>query len=117
MIVLANTTDKIQILLGGTVTTNQLSTIACWRDITTSAYTAGRTLGASNNTTDADIVSAPAVSTQRVIDFISIYNADTVSATVTIKYDANGTDYIIHKATLTTGQILQYHDGTGWSVA
>ena len=116
MIVLANTTDKIQIVLSGAITTNQLKSVANWRDITATAYSAGRTLASSNDTTDVDIVGAPAASTQRVIDMINIHNSDTVSATVTVKYDASGVEYVLCKKTLNADQILQYHDGTGWIV-
>jgi hypothetical protein len=115
MIILANTTDNLQIVLGGTVTANQLNIVTSWRDVTTTAYTPGRTLTNSNNTTDVNIVPAPAASTQRVVDFISVYNADTADATVTIKFDANGTEYIIYKDVLGTGDTLRFIEGAGFS--
>lgn len=114
MIVLTETTDKLQAVLGGSVTTNQLQCITSWRDITTTTYVPGRTLILTNNTTDVDIVGAPNSSTQRVIDFITIYNADTVNATITIKLDANGTEYILWKGTLATGESVQYTDDSGF---
>jgi hypothetical protein len=51
-----------------------------------------------------------------VADFISIYNADTVSATVTIKLDANGTEYELFKAVIGTGERIEYQDGVGFRV-
>jgi len=118
MIVLSQTTDKIQVVLGGAITTNQGQCVACWRDITaTPSYTAGRSLANTNSTTDVDLIAAPAASTQRVIDYLSVYNNDTASMTVTVKFDANGTDYIIYKGILTTGQRLEYENGKGWTVA
>ena len=39
MIVLTATTDNVQAVLGGSVTTNQMRCVASWRDITTTAYT------------------------------------------------------------------------------
>ena len=118
MIVLSQTTDKIQVVLAGAVTTNQCQCVACWRDITTAgAYTAGRSLANTNSTTDVDLIAAPAASTQRIIDYLSVYNNDTASVTVTVKYDASGTDYILWKGTLTTGQRLEYENGKGWTVA
>jgi len=118
MIILSATTDKIQIVLGGAITTNQAQCVASWRDITsTPTYTAGRSLANTNSTTDVDLIAAPAASTQRVIDYIGIYNNDTASITATIKFDANGTDYILWKGTLTTGQLLTYDNGNGWTVA
>jgi len=116
MLVLTETTDKIQVVLGETVTTNQLQCMSNWRDITTTAYTPGRTIVNTNNTTDVDLVGSPASSTQRVIDFLSVYNKDTANATVTIKFDANSTEYILFKATISTGEKIEYQDGQGFRV-
>jgi len=117
MIVLSQTTDKIQVILGGTVATNQAQCVACWRDITaTPTYTAGRSVANTNNTTDVDLIASPAASTQRVIDYIGIYNNDTANITVTLKFDASGTDYILWRGTLATGEHLEYEDGKGWTV-
>lgn len=116
MIVLTETTDNLQAVLAGAITTNQLNCLASWRDVTTTAYTPGRTAINTNSTTDVNVVAAPASSTQRVIDFVSIYNADTVAAVVTVKLDANGTEYPIVKMTLAAGETLEYVDGAGWSV-
>ena len=85
MIVLTETTDKIQVVLAGNVTANQLQCVSSWRDITTTTYAPGRTLTNTNNTTDVDLVGSPASSTQRVVDFLSVYNSDTANSTVTIK--------------------------------
>jgi len=119
MIKLSATTDKLQAVLGGAVTANQLQCVACWSDIssTTLAVTDfGRTLIITNSTTDVDIVGSPAADTRRLIDFISIYNNDTVNATVTLKIDANGTESILQKVTLATGETLIYSDKNGFYV-
>lgn len=114
MIILTETTDNLQVVLDGAVTTNQLQCVTSWRDITTTAYTPGRTVTVTNDTTDVNIVSAPAASTQRVVDMISIYNADTVPQTVTIKFDANGTEYILYRQTIANGEFIKYVEGSGW---
>lgn len=116
MIVLTATTDNLQVVLGGAVTTNQLNCLTSWRDITTTAYTPGRTRVNTNNTTDVNIVPAPASSTQRVVDYVSVYNADTVNATVTIKFDDNGTEAVVYKATLVTGGRLEFTNENGWQI-
>lgn len=116
MIILSETTDNLQVVLGGSVTTNQLQCFSSWRDRTSTTFVAGRTVTNTNNTTDVNIVPAPASSTQRVVDFISIYNNDTVNQTVTIKLDANGTEYILFKVTLATTERLEYAEGRGWQV-
>lgn len=114
MLILANTTDAIEVALGATVTTNQLECVATWRDVTSSAFTPGRTRINTNNTSDVDVITGPSASTARVVDYVSIYNNDTVSATVTVKYDENGTESILAKVTLLTGERLEYVDGVGF---
>ncbi len=114
MIILSETTDNLQVVLGGAVTTNQLECYTSWRDRTSTTFTAGRTVINTNNTTDVTIASAPAASTQRIIDYISVYNDDTTGGTVTIKLDANGTEYILYKGLLGVGETLTYIDGQGW---
>lgn len=116
MLVLINTTDTIKAVLGGSVTTNQPRCMAAYRDITTSLYTPGRDLVNLNNTTAVTIVGAPAASTQRVVDFLSIYNHDTVAQTVTVTFDANGTGYILWKGALGPEERLEYADGVGFRV-
>ena len=116
MIILSETTDNLQVVLGGAITTNQLQCFTAWRDRTSSTFIAGRTVINTNSTTDVTIAAAPASSTQRVIDYISIYNRDTVNATVTVKLDANGTEYILFKCTLATGESIQYQEGVGFNV-
>lgn len=116
MIVLTETTDNLQAVLGGAVTTNQMRCFASWRDVTTTAYTPGRTVTNTNNTTDVNVVPAPTASTQRVCDLLTIYNLDTVSQTLTVKLDANGTEYVLWSGTLATGERLEYVDGCGFRV-
>lgn len=114
MIVLSAQTDNLQAVLGDSVTANQLRCYSSWRDRTSTTFVAGRTVVLTNNTTDVNIVPAPGLSTQRIIDFISVYNADTVNATVTVKLDDNGTEYILWKGILGTGEMLQYNDKGGF---
>lgn len=68
----------------------------------------GSAFGASNSTTAVTVVAAPAASKRRLIRNLSIHNNDTASATVTIRIDNNGTKYILHKETLSSGANLLY---------
>jgi hypothetical protein len=115
MIILSETTDNLQVVLAGAITTNQLQCFASWRDRTSTTFIAGRTVVNTNNTTDVNLVPAPATG-QRVVDFFTIFNRDTVNATITIKLDANGTEYILFKVTLATGEALVYQEGVGFLV-
>lgn len=116
MIILSETTDNLQIVLSGSVTTNQLQCMTSWRDRTATTFVAGRTVTNTNNTTDVNLAAAPASSTQRVIDFISVYNNDTTNKTVTIKLDANGTEYKLFVVTIASGEAIQYNEGNGFIV-
>jgi hypothetical protein len=109
-------TDIIQAALGGTVTANQMQCLSFWRDVTITDFTPGRTLVNTSNTSDVDLTGTPSTSHQIIVDFISIYNNDTSNQTLTIKYDANGTEYILWKGVLGTGEKLEYSDKTGFVV-
>jgi len=110
------TTDKIQIVLGGSVTTNQLQCFATWKDFTATTCTEGRNTPQTNNTTDVDLVPSPATDHSIEVDYLSVYNSDTVNATVTVKFDANGTERILFKGIIASGETLQYNDKSGFSV-
>lgn len=116
MIILSTVNDNLQVVLGASVATNQLQCFTSWRDRTSTTYTADRTVINTNDTTDVTIAAAPAASTQRIIDFISIYNTDTANAEVTIKFDVSGTEYVLFKTVLATGEKLEYQEGQGFKV-
>jgi hypothetical protein len=115
---LSNTTEKLQVVLGATVTTNQLEWNCSYQDITSAGMTLPQSSsqGLTNNTTDVDLVAAPAASTTRQVIIINIYNDDTVSQTVTVKKDVGGTDTILWKGVLQAGETLYWSRENGWSV-
>lgn len=118
MIMLDATTKKLQLVLAGAVTTNQLPYTAGWVDYTTTAAPLPATGdGASNSTTLVDIVAAPSASTQRKVTFLSVYNKDTVTATVTISLNDNGTTREIVKVTLAVGASLIYDENGFYTVS
>lgn len=114
MLILSSTTDILKVALGGAVATNQVRLVSSWRDITTTAFTPGRTTILTNGATAVNAVAAPAASTQRVIDFLNAYNLDTAPVTLTVSYDDNGTPYVLWSGSLGVGESLQYVDGIGW---
>jgi hypothetical protein len=115
--ILDTTTKKIQLLLGATVATTQCSITASWVDFTSTDTTPGMTLSTSNNTTAVDIVAAPASSTQRKVNYISVCNRDTDFVSVTIRLNDNGTTYnYVASLMLAPNSTLQYTDTRGWVV-
>jgi len=116
MIVLSATGDKIEAVLNAAHTANALQCFASFRDITTTAYSPSRQLTDTNGTTPVNIVSPPSASTQRVVDYVSIYNADTAAKVVTIRFDDGTNERVLFSASLGVGEAVQYNDGSGWQV-
>ncbi len=115
MLILATTTDTIEVVLGGS-SVSPLPIFATYRDVTTSDYTPGRSGVNTNGTTPVVGVAAPAASTQRVIDFINIYNPNVANAQVIVRIDLNGTEYNLVTVTLAQSERLVYQEGAGWQV-
>lgn len=116
MISLTSTTDKIQVILDSSVTTNQLNCLAIYRDTTTTGITPSRNVTLTNDTTAVDLVDSPSSSVQRLVEYISIYNSDTNGASVTIRFSDNGTYYTLYKSILSVGDKLEYSDKSGFKV-
>lgn len=116
MIILDATTETLQLVLAANITTNHLQYTTSFVDVDSTTYTPSNSEGLSNNTTDVDIVSAPSSGFTRQIKQITVYNNDTVNATLTIKKDVSGTDKILCKIILNSGDTLQYNDRSGFSV-
>ncbi len=116
MIILDATTKTLEIDLAGAITTSQLPVVVSYADVTTTAYTPASTDMATNSTTAVTIVAAPAASTQRQVKLLTVYNADTATATVTVQLNNNGTLRPLVVVTLAVGSTLIYTDGEGWRV-
>lgn len=116
MLILDTTTRTLEVLLGGAVTTNQLPVVTNYVDVTTTTYSPASDNTVTNDTTPVTIVAAPGASTQRQVKFLSVFNGDTVAATVTIRLNDNGTFRTLCKVALLVGDQLFYTDGDGWRV-
>ncbi len=113
------TTDKLEIVLGGTVATSQLQWNVSYQDITSTGMTLPQSAGAglTNNATAVDIVAAPAASTTRQVTHINVFNADTATATVTIQKDVSGTNYVLISYSVVSGDTLMWSREDGWRLA
>lgn len=111
---LTTTNDKIQVVLGGSVTTNQLQCLCTYKVYTTTTTTDGKVAINTNNTTDVDLAGAPASGETYDIQNINIYNNDTVSQTVTIKLDVSGTETILYKGVVGVGDVISWSAESGW---
>lgn len=106
-VILNETDQSLQIVLGGAVTTNQVRFVAQYVDVDTTAsprtYTPDNTHGTSNDTTDVDAVAAPASNHYREVYELTVYNQDTVTVNLTVKLDDGGTERIFFKGNLAVG--------------
>lgn len=111
MIFLDSSTN-LTLELDASVATNQARCYAAWRDSKTGELIPGFTSTDSNNTTPVNLVPAPAATYSRGIDFLTVYNDDTASITVTIKVGMR----ILYKVTLAVDENLQWTNSTGFQV-
>ena len=116
MIILSTTSDVLRAVLLAAHTTNPLQMVASWRDVTTTAYTPGRSLAETNGPTPATLVASPGASTQRVIDHVSVYNADTVAHTLTMQLYDGTNAYPLWRGALGVGERLEFTREAGWRV-
>jgi len=113
---LDSTSQSLEIVLAGAVATNQLPVSVEYVDMTSTATTGGTQLSTTNSTTAVTIASAPAASTQRRILGVQVFNADTASATVTVRTKDTSTLYPHVKIVVPSGYTLQYTDTAGWTL-
>jgi hypothetical protein len=111
---LDSTTDKLEVVLTAAITTNQLPFIAAFNDTTSTSVTPTKNTGTTNSTTAVSLVSAPAASHQRLVRYISLYNADTATAEVTVRFNDNASIRKILVVSLLPNESLQYTYEVGW---
>jgi hypothetical protein len=113
MIILDATTKTLEIKLAGAITTSQLPYTVHYVDLLDSDQSVSDIAegdGTSNSTTAVTVVAAPSASHTRQVKHLSVYNADTVAATLTVQVNNNGTARIIAKTTLDVGDTWEYND-------
>jgi len=108
--------QKLQVVLAGAITTNQLPIIASYAEAAADSSTlspASNTY-ATNSTTAVDVVTAPENAYRRSLRYLSVYNADTVDATVIVQINDSGTTRIVCKVSLPTLARLEYTPDSGF---
>lgn len=116
MLRLDSTLRKLEILLSGAVTTTQPAFMASWSDGGSSTYVGGATPGTTNGASAVTLVTAPASGIVRDVDYVSVNNLDSATATVTVRFNDNGTSYNIITVALAAGSHLNYTHAHGWEV-
>lgn len=109
--ILTSTSDIIRIVTSSTADVHAQTS---WADITTTAFTPGRTNTVVTSATTTTIVASPGASTQRQVKTIVLYNAHASTAnTVTIQHYDGTTSNTVYKYTLAAAESIEYN-GTNW---
>jgi len=111
---LTTVNDKLQIVLGGSVTTNQLQCMTSYKVFTATTTVDGKLAVNTNNTTDVDLAGAPSSGETYDIQNINIFNRDTVAQTVTVKLDVSGTETILFIGVIGVNDVVSWSGEGGW---
>ena len=103
MLVLDTTSKSITIVMSGAAATTNPSFTAAYADNNGTTFTEGANDGVLNGTTAVTAVAAPAASTRRIINTITVENNDTAAVTITVVYLNTASTRVIVKVTLQVG--------------
>lgn len=115
MIILKTTSEIIRVVLSASAAT-ELDCYASFRNRTNTTFDASSNFTLTNDTTPVTLVSAPSASSQRIIDYISVYNKDAASQTVTISIFDGTNTFILFRGTLAPNEKVEYQEGQGFIV-
>jgi hypothetical protein len=109
---------SLQIDLAGAVSANELMYTASYVDVQRSSQRRkpGAADGVSTGATAKDMVAAPQSDVDREIEALTIHNADTASATVSVILKHGADLRTVMKVVLATLENLTYTKGEGWTV-
>ena len=111
MIILNSASKSLEVVLAGAVATTPLPMVSNWLDVSSldqSISAFGSTDTVVTGTGAVTLVSAPVTNHTRTIKSVSIYNADTTGAAVTVRLNNGTSTRILVDITLTTGSTLEY---------
>ena len=118
MIYLTTINQSLQMDLAAAVTTTELTIVISSKQQSPTRRESWKLEhGVSTGVTALNIASAPVSPGEiHMIENVTIYNADSVAATVTINILDGATVRIMVKHILNSGEILGYGDSLGWYV-
>lgn len=109
--------DSLILQLSAAIATSQLDWMAYSADISTSTFgMSGLTPsnGQSNNTSEVTAVAAPLAGSVRQVRWFTVYNRDTVAATVIVSHANGATRRRLVRVTLQPDECLEWSPDTGW---
>ncbi len=124
--ILDTANKSITIVLSGAKTANDANCFATYKDLDTvqgNVIGGSSQVGTTNGTAAATIVSAPTstgpggvVSQRRVVNNLTIFNADTAAITASLQLTDGTTSSLITKEVLAVGDTLMFNEGMGFKV-
>ena len=119
MLSLDATTKSLEVKLNGAASTTELPVVATYVDLSQATFALTGSGAADSITmggTAITAVAAPAATTTRKLNYLSIVNVDTAAAVVTVQINNSTSTRIVFKATLSLGDQLSFTDVSGWVV-
>ena len=117
MIILDSPFKSLQISLTTSATTSQFQFVTSYADIlATYAFLAGEQAGVTNNTTNVTVLNSPAVGAQRQLKFLSVFNADTATNTLSLYVFSGATSSTIGTFSLLPNQTFIYNQESGFNI-
>jgi trimeric autotransporter adhesin len=110
-LVLTNNTHSIKVAMSAAAATTNPDWILAYADNTGTTFTEAASDGTLNGTSDVTIITGPSSGTRRVIKNLTIYNRDSASVQLVIKYDNGTSQRRVYVVTLASGDTWTL-DGT-----
>jgi hypothetical protein len=114
--IISNTNETIEIVLGGNVVSAQASFLCAFNEISPTTITPFDTDGTTNNTTAVTIMGSPSSGNQRQVREINIRNNDTASITLIVRFNNTSITRQIYRVVLQPNETVIYTQDNGWSV-
>lgn len=114
MLLLASTSDKVQVVTDGAVTVDAHASYVDWDGTTTPPVPGRKNTGITTATT-TDVVSSPSSGVFRTVKTLVVRNrhATTSVGVILVHTDGSNVSQIL-QATLRAGDTLHYHEGAGF---
>jgi hypothetical protein len=108
------TAKTITVVVDSAATTTESDVTMHFVEYSDTATTPHESDAVTNGTTPVTVLLAPAVGVQRHVNFVSIYNADTVAHTYTVRLVNGAASRRVITMNLAPGRTVQYTQNNGW---
>lgn len=113
--ILDSTLKSLQVLLGEVITTSNCDVTASYADQSIDGFLPGANDTVTNGVTAVTAVAAPTAGYQRSVQEVRVHNNDTVTHTITLRLNDNGTFRIVQSQSITSGGDFLYSPTSGGS--